>query len=109
MKRGTGLTCRLTEDPPRQGCRPSLDCLLESLVPVYGSKVVAAVLTGMGSDGLEGCRSLKAAGGVVIAQDRQGCTVYGMPKAVIDAGLADVVLPLDQIGEAISGNQYRKP
>ena len=49
------------------------------------------------------------AGGVVIAQDRQGCTVYGMPKAVIDAGLADVVLPLDQIGEAISGNQYRKP
>ena len=109
MKRGAGLTCRLTEDPPRQGCRPSLDCLLESLVPVYGSKVVAAVLTGMGSDGLEGCRSLKAAGGVVIAQDRQGCTVYGMPKAVIDAGLADVVLPLDQIGEAISGNQYRKP
>ena len=55
----------------------------------------------MGSDGLEGCRSLKAAGGVV--HDRQGCTVYGMPKAVIDAGLADVVLPLDQIGEAISG------
>ncbi len=109
MMKGSELVCRLTEDPPRQGCRPSLDCLLESLVPIYGGKVVAAVLTGMGSDGLEGCRSLKAAGGVVIAQDRQGCTVYGMPKAVIDAGLADVVLPLDHIGDAISENQYRKP
>ena len=109
MRKGSELVCRLTEDPPRQGCRPSLDCLLESLVPIYGGKVVAAVLTGMGSDGLEGCHSLKAAGGVVIAQDRQGCTVYGMPKAVIDAGLADVVLPLDQIGEAIAANQYRKP
>ncbi len=109
MRKDLGLACRLTQDPPRQGCRPSLDCLLESLVPVYGSKVVAAVLTGMGSDGLEGCRSLKAAGGVVIAQDRQGCVVYGMPKAVIDAGLADVVLPLDHIGEAITENRYRKP
>ncbi|MBL6711365.1 MAG: chemotaxis response regulator protein-glutamate methylesterase [Planctomycetes bacterium] len=109
IKKDSELVCRLTQDPPRQGCRPSLDCLLESLVPVYGSKVVATVLTGMGSDGLEGCRSVKAAGGVVIAQDRQGCTVYGMPKAVIDAGLADVVLPLDQIGEAIAANQYRKP
>ena len=109
MRKGSEVACRLTEDPPRQGCRPSLDCLLESLVPVYGGKVVTAVLTGMGSDGLEGCRGLKAAGGVVIAQDRQGCTVYGMPKAVIDAGLADVVLPLDQIGEAICENQYRQP
>ena len=109
MKKGEDIFCRLTEDPPRQGCRPSLDCLLESLVPVYGEKVVTAVLTGMGSDGLEGCRRVKAAGGAVIAQDRQGCTVYGMPKAVVDAGLTDAIVPLGQIGEVISANRYRKP
>ena len=109
MKKGEDVFCRLTEDPPRQGCRPSLDCLLESLVPAYGEKVVTAVLTGMGSDGLEGCRRVKAAGGAVIAQDRQGCTVYGMPKAVVDAGLTDAIVPLDQIGEVITANQYRKP
>ena len=76
---------------------------------MYGEKVVTAVLTGMGSDGLEGCRRVKAAGGAVIAQDRQGCTVYGMPKAVVDAGLTDAIVPLDQIGEVITANQYRKP
>ena len=108
MKKGEDAFCRLTEDPPRQGCRPSLDCLLESLVPAYGEKVVTAVLTGMGSDGLEGCRRVKAAGGAVIAQDRQGCTVYGMPKAVVDAGLTDAIVPLDQIGEVIITKQYRK-
>jgi two-component system chemotaxis response regulator CheB len=59
---------------------------------------VATVLTGMGSDGLAGCRMVRSAGGVVIAQDQQTSVVYGMPKAVVDAGMADEVLPLDKIG-----------
>ena len=97
-KRERGVVCRLTQDPPRHGCRPSFDYLLETLADVYGGQVVATVLTGMGSDGLAGCRMVRAAGGVVIAQDQQTSVVYGMPKAVVDAGVADEVLPLDDIG-----------
>jgi two-component system chemotaxis response regulator CheB len=108
VQREQGVVCRLTQAPPRHGCRPSVDVLLESLTEIYADKIVATILTGMGSDGLAGCRAVKAAGGAVVAQDRAGCVVYGMPKAVIDAGLADVVLPLDTIGEVLAGNRYRR-
>jgi two-component system chemotaxis response regulator CheB len=59
-------------------------------------------MTGMGKDGLEGLRKVKEKGGYVIAQDEETSVVWGMPKAVVDAGLADSVLPLEKIGEAIS-------
>lgn len=108
VRREHGVVCRLTQAPPRHGCRPSVDVLLESLVDVYGDRIVATILTGMGSDGLAGCRAVKAVGGAVVAQDRNDCVVYGMPKAVIEAGLADVVLPLDAIGEVLGGNRYRR-
>jgi len=108
VRRDHGIVCRLTQAPPRHGCRPSVDVLLESLAEIYADKIVATILTGMGSDGLAGCRAVKAAGGAVIAQNREGCVVYGMPKAVIEAGLADVVLPLDAIGEVLGGNRYRR-
>ena len=85
-----------------------MDELLESLVAVYGERIVTAILTGMGCDGLAGCRVVKAAGGVVVAQNRESCTVYGMPKAVIDAGLADTVLPLDAIGDTLAGSWSRR-
>ena len=108
VRRDHGVVCKLTQTPPRHGCRPSLDVLLESLVDVYDDRIVAAVLTGMGCDGLAGCRAVKAGGGTVIAQDRESCTVYGMPKAVIEAGLADLVLPLEAIGEVLVGNKFRR-
>ena len=87
--------------PPRLSCRPSFDTLLESLVPVYGAGMLAVVMTGMGQDGLAGCRAVKAAGGVVIAQAAAGCALYGMPKAVAEAGLADIVVPRESIAAAI--------
>ena len=108
VRRDHGIVCRLTQAPPRNGCRPSVDVLLESLAAVCSDKLVATILTGMGCDGLAGCRVVKAAGGAVVAQDRTSCVVYGMPKAVIEAGLADVVLPLDEIGEVLGGNRYRR-
>ncbi len=64
--------------------------------------MVAVVLTGMGCDGLEGCRLLKARGGLVIAQTHETCTVYGMPKAVIENRLADAVLPIETIADALT-------
>ena len=66
-----------------------------------GKDVVAVILTGMGSDGREGMRRIKENGGYCIAQDEATCVVYGMPKSVIDAGLADEICPLPQIAEAI--------
>lgn len=94
--------CVLDAGPLRHGCRPSFDVLLETLVACYGGKVLAVVMTGMGQDGLAGCRSVKQAGGSVITQSADGCAVYGMPKVVAEAGLADAVLPVDAIAEAIT-------
>ena len=94
---GTGVRCRLDDGPPVMGCRPSFDVLLESATSAFDGRVVAAVLTGMGSDGLTGCRALKARGGVVVAQHRDGCTVWGMPRAVEQAGLADAVVRLGDV------------
>ena len=108
VRRDPGVVCKLSQAPARHGCRPSMDELLESLVDVYGERIVATILTGMGCDGLAGCRAVKAAGGAVVAQNRESSAVYGMPKAVIDAGLADVVLPLDAIGDMLAGNRYRR-
>jgi two-component system, chemotaxis family, protein-glutamate methylesterase/glutaminase len=68
--------------------------------------VLAVILTGMGDDGTEGCRAVKAAGGLVVAEAESSCVVYGMPRSVIEAGLADEVAPLDQIPSAI-GRQLR--
>ncbi len=99
---GSMVRCALDDvGPPRLSCRPSFDTMLESLVPVYGAGVVAVVMTGMGQDGLAGCRAVKAAGGVVIAQAAAGCALYGMPKAVTEAGLADIVVPQESIAAAI--------
>ena len=74
-----------------------MDVLFRSATAAYGGGVLAAVLTGIGSDGLAGCRALRAAGGTVLAQDQATSAVWGMPGAVTTAGLAHRVLPLDAI------------
>jgi len=99
---GERVVCVLDDGPRRHGCRPSVDNTLESVVGLYGGKVLAVVLTGMGCDGLDGCRELKRRGGTVLTQAAAGCVVYGMPKAVNDAGLADEIVTLEQMAARIS-------
>jgi two-component system chemotaxis response regulator CheB len=95
-------TIRINQDPPENHCRPAVDVLLRSAVRVYGSGVLAVILTGMGSDGLAGCRMIRGQGGSVIAQDQLTSTVWGMPGAVVQAGLAHRVLPLASIAAEIA-------
>jgi two-component system chemotaxis response regulator CheB len=91
----------LNQHPPVNHCRPSVDVLFRSALAVYGSGVIAVVLTGMGSDGLAACREICARKGLVLAQDRDTSVVWGMPGAVANAGLANRVLPLNLIAPEI--------
>lgn len=83
-------------------CRPAVDPLFESVAEAFGPGALGVVLTGMGQDGLGGARAIKAAGGRVLAQDEGTSTVWGMPGAVVRAGLADAVLPLSEIAPGIA-------
>ena len=98
---GGRVVTRSSHDPPEHGCRPAVDYLLRSVVEVFGGEVLAVILTGMGCDGLAGCRLVREHGGSVFAQHPTGCVVYGMPKVVIESGIADRVLPLGRIAPAI--------
>ena len=95
------MLLRITDDPAENGVRPCVDYLLRSAVTELDGNALAVILTGMGRDGREGCRLLKAQGGFVFAQSQQQCVVYGMPKSVIVAGLADRILPLGRIAPGI--------
>ena len=92
---------RLSKGPPENFCRPSVDPMLRSLAQVYGRRVLCAILTGMGSDGLKGGQALVAAGAAVVAQDEKTSIVWGMPGAVATAGLCSAVLPIDELGSLI--------
>ncbi len=101
VKEAGGRMIRLNQDPPVNSCRPSVDVLFDSAAEVFGGRVLAVVMTGMGHDGLEGCRKLKAKGATVIVQNRETCVVWGMPRFVEEAGLADRVCPLENITSTI--------
>ena len=96
-----GYRTRLTEDPLRQGVRPSVDTLFASVAEAFGPRAVGVVLTGMGRDGLAGARAIKAGGGVVLAESAQTCVIYGMPRVLAEAALADRMVPLDGMADAI--------
>ena len=81
--------------------RPSVDALMSSVAAHFTCRSLGVILTGMGNDGLKGLKNLKLAGGKIIAQDEKTCVIYGMPRVVVEAGLADSVLPLGDIPEAI--------
>jgi two-component system chemotaxis response regulator CheB len=87
----------LDQAPQQNSCRPAVDALFTSIAEVYGGAAIAIILTGMGQDGLRGSEILKARGASVIAQDEASSVVWGMPGAVVKAGVADRVLPLDQV------------
>ena len=87
----------LDQSPRINSCRPAVDALFTSAGEVYGGAVLAVILTGMGQDGLRGTEILKANRASVLAQDEASSVVWGMPGAVVNAGLADKVLPLDEV------------
>jgi two-component system chemotaxis response regulator CheB len=91
------MRLRTQQDPRENFCRPSVDVLFRSVAAVYGAHSLGVILTGMGQDGLKGCEALCAAGASVIVQDEASSVVWGMPGYVARAGLAERILPLDQI------------
>ena len=98
IRNGTQIV--LGQDPPVGNHRPAVNVMFSSVASL-GRKLVAVIMTGMGCDGCEGMREIKEAGGYSIAQDEPTCVVYGMPKAVVDAGLADEIKPVQNIAQAI--------
>ncbi|MBU2258501.1 MAG: chemotaxis response regulator protein-glutamate methylesterase, partial [Candidatus Omnitrophica bacterium] len=100
-KSGSGVKIKLTEDPLINFVRPSIDVTMSSVAEVFGQNVIGVILTGMGKDGLEGARSIKSNGGYVIVQDEETSVIWGMPRAVYEAGLADKIMPLSKIPKTI--------
>jgi len=94
---GKNRIIRITDDPPENSCKPSVDYLFRSVAEHYVGRATGVIMTGMGSDGTKGAELLKKSGSFIIAQDEDSCTVFGMPKDVIESNLADIVLSLDKI------------
>lgn len=100
-RQGSSRVLRLNNGPQENFCRPSVDPMLRSVAVAYGAASLVVILTGMGQDGLNGCRAIVEGGGTVIAQDEATSVVWGMPGAVTGAGLCAAVLPLGEIGAAV--------
>jgi len=100
---------RLTHAPSSSGCMPSVDPMLASIGAAYGPGALGVILTGMGRDGVEGAARLTANGGSILAQDEASCAVWGMPRAVLEAGLVSAVLPPDKIARRIAARTDEPP
>jgi two-component system chemotaxis response regulator CheB len=97
-----GVYAHLSDLPAEPLHRPSVDVLFRSAAEAYGTRALGIVMTGMGNDGTEGAAWIKSQGGMVIAEDESSCVVFGMPRSVIEAGLADQTTPLSRMAETIS-------
>ena len=97
-----GHMVRLTREPSRSGCMPSVDPMLASAGAQFGARALGVVLTGMGRDGVDGASRLVACGGSILAQDEASSAVWGMPRAVVEAGLASAVMPPEKIARRIT-------
>jgi two-component system chemotaxis response regulator CheB len=98
---GKARVVRITDDPPENSCKPSVDYLFRSIAHHYMGRATGVIMTGMGSDGTLGLTLMKKNGATIIAQDEASCVVYGMPKKPIESGIVDVIAPLDTIAEEI--------
>lgn len=104
VKENNGVAfVKVEESEPSLTYKPSVDITFRSVAKIFPGNTLAVIMTGMGADGREGCRELKNLGSEVWAQDEQSCVVYGMPAAVVDAGLADEVLDINEIGPHLVG------
>jgi two-component system, chemotaxis family, protein-glutamate methylesterase/glutaminase len=108
-REGTSTALSLHQGPPENSCRPAVDVLFRSVVEVYGSGTLGVVLTGMGQDGLRGCEQIREANGQILAQDEKTSVVWGMPGFVAKSGLADEILPLNQVASSIIRRVQRVP
>jgi two-component system chemotaxis response regulator CheB len=106
---GTEVLLDADDGPSVHSVKPSADVLFKSAVEVWGGNLLSVVMTGMGEDGLDGCRAVAAAGGMVVAQDRESSLVWGMPGAVARAGLASEIVPLDQIAGIVARHTHSAP
>jgi two-component system, chemotaxis family, protein-glutamate methylesterase/glutaminase len=100
-KKADGIYLKTNQEPQENSCRPAVDPLFRSVSDIYGPNVLSVILTGMGQDGMKGCEQVKSKGGYVIVQDEKTSVVWGMPGFVAREGLADEILPLNQIGPKI--------
>jgi len=96
------LRLHITDDPPENYCKPSVDYLFRSIADLYTHRALGVIMTGMGTDGVLGVRLMKRQGARIIAQDAASCVVCGMPMGAIKAGVVDAVVPLEQLASAIS-------
>ena len=102
VRLGPGGVVQLDQGPKVHYVRPSIDVTLLSAAELYGERTVTAILTGIGSDGADGAAAIHAAGGSVIAEHESTCVVWGMPKAVAERGIADAIVPLNDIARTIT-------
>jgi len=107
-RRGAAHELTITNDPASELYKPSATVLMNSVAHIAPRRTVGVILTGMGSDGCIGIKALKDNGGYILAQNEASCVVYGMPKAVVDAGLADQILDIDDMAAAIIASVHGK-
>jgi two-component system chemotaxis response regulator CheB len=99
---GDSRTAVLSDEPAIGGLRPRADLLIQDAARAYRDRLLLVVLTGMGNDGLAGAREVRRNGGRILVESEESCTVYGMPRAIVDAGLADEVHDLGSLAEVIA-------
>jgi two-component system, chemotaxis family, protein-glutamate methylesterase/glutaminase len=107
LRLGAGGQTTLSDEAPLGGLRPRADLLIEDAAAKWGDRLTLVVLTGMGSDGLRGAKEVRRRGGRILVEAEQTCTVYGMPRAIVEANLADEIFPLDQMAAAIAAEVNR--
>ena len=103
-----GNKVRLNQNPPENYCRPAVDPMLRSVAKIYGASALTVILTGMGQDGLEGCKVIHKAGGKILVQDQSTSVVWGMPGSVFKEGLAEEALSIHDLASAIMGRLNQK-
>ena len=101
MNAGGKISIQLSMGPPENSCRPAVDVLFRTAAQVYGNGLLGLVLTGMGYDGMKGCQEIQAKHGQVLAQDEESSVIWGMPGAVVQNNLANMVLPLEHIASEL--------
>jgi two-component system chemotaxis response regulator CheB len=109
--KGATIVTHLSDAPPENFCRPAVDVMFRSVSAAYRNRVLGVILTGMGRDGAQGAGVIRTAGGEMFAQDEASSVVWGMPGAVVMAGQADRILPLNQLAAQISSalSQNQQP